>query len=63
MTERIDFMEIMNSIVEFFGLSAEITTFTDLLHWFVLVMCAVIIVTTVLKLFFKATYKIDRGLR
>ena len=57
------FMEIMNSIVAFFGLSAEITTFTDLLQWFVLVLCAVIIVTTILKLFFKATYKIDRGLR
>lgn len=47
-------MEIMKSLVEFFGIDqiADVTTFPELLQVFLYVICGVIIVCTILKSLF-----------
>ena len=56
-------MEIIRELIEFFGLSIEITTFTDFCQWFVMVLLAVVLVVVVIKAMFTASWKIERGLR
>ncbi len=56
-------MEIMNSIADFFGLHPEITTFTDFITWFVMLLFAFLIVALCLKFMFQASWKIERSLR
>lgn len=56
-------MEIMNSIIDFFGLTPEIVTFTDLIVWFVKMFFGFALTALVTKFLFTASWKIERGLR
>lgn len=56
-------MEIIRELINFFELNMEIVTFTDFCQWFLMVLLAVIMVTLVIKAMFKASYKLERGLR
>lgn len=56
-------MEVINSLIDFFGLAPDIVTFTDFALWFSKVLLAVVIVSTVIKAFFTATWKTERMLR
>lgn len=56
-------MEIINSLIDFFGLAPEILTFTDFCIWFVKMLLAFMIIGTVLNALFTATWKIERSLR
>lgn len=58
-------MEIINSLMTFFGINALSAqpTFPEFLQWLVTLLLAVVLVVQVLKALFKATYKIERGLR
>lgn len=44
--------EVVTQIVELFGLNYQPTTFSDLIFWFVLVMCSVCIVCGMIKMMF-----------
>lgn len=56
-------MEIINSLIDFFGLAPNIVTFTDLIIWFCKVLLAVQIMAVIIKSLFTATWKIERSLR
>lgn len=56
-------MEIINSLIDFFGLAPDIVTFVDFVIWFVKVLLGTSLVILVMKFMFKATYKIERSLR
>lgn len=56
-------MQIINSLIDFFGLAPDVVTFTDLLVWFCKMMLAVQIVSVAIKAMFTATWKIERSLR
>lgn len=56
-------MDIINSLINFFGLNPDITTFTDFTVWFTKMILAFLIVAITIKALFKATWKIERGLR
>ena len=44
--------EVVAQIVELFGLNYQPATFSDLIFWFVLVMCSVCIVCGMIKMMF-----------
>lgn len=56
-------MDIMNSIVDFFGLQPDIVTFVDFIVWFIKMTMGVTLVALVTKFLFTASWKIERGLR
>ncbi len=56
-------MEIVNSLIDFFELNPNITTFTDLIVWFSKLLMAVVVINTVVKALFKATWKTERMLK
>lgn len=56
-------MEIIESIIGFFGLNPEIVTFTDFMLWFSKFIMAFLIVALCLKFMFQASWKIERSLR
>ena len=56
-------MEIINSLIDFFGLAPDIVTFVDFIIWFVKMLLAIVIVGVCIKSLFKATWKIERSLK
>lgn len=56
-------MEIIQSLIEFFGLTPEFETFPEFIQWFVTMLLAVTIVVLTVKALFTATWKIERSLR
>lgn len=56
-------MELFNILADFFGLSMEIVTFTDLIKWLVSAILAVMIVCLMFKFMFQATWKVERKIR
>jgi len=53
-------MEVINSLIDFFGLAPDIVTFTDLIVWFCKMILGVVIVTTCIKGYFKMVWKVER---
>ena len=53
-------MEIINSLIDFFGLAPDIVTFTDFIIWFTKMSLAVVIVSVCIKAMFKTTWKMER---
>lgn len=56
-------MEIIEMLIDFFGLAPKIVTFTDFAIWFSKVMLAVVIMSVTVKALFTATWKTERMLR
>lgn len=56
-------MDLMNSIIDFFGLQPDIVTFTDFVIWFVKMFMGFTLTALVTKFLFSASWKIERGLR
>ena len=56
-------MDLMNSLVDFFGLQPDFVTFADFLVWFVKMFLGFILTALVTKFLFSASWKIERGLR
>ena len=56
-------MEIINNLIDFFGLAPNIVTFTDFCIWFVKMLLAFLIVSVAIRTMFTATWKIERSLR
>lgn len=56
-------MDIMDSLIEFFGLQPDIVVFTDLIIWFVKIFVGFTLVALVTKFLFTASWKIERSLR
>lgn len=56
-------MDLMNSLIEFFGLHPEIVTFTDFIIWFIKMFLGFTLTALVTKFLFSASWKIERGLR
>ena len=53
-------MEVINSLIDFFGLAPDIVTFTDLLVWFCKMILGVVIVSVCIKGYFKMVWKVER---
>ena len=56
-------MEVVNSLIDFFELNPDIKTFTDLIIWFSKLMMSVVVICTVTKALFKATWKTEKMMR
>ena len=56
-------MEIINSLIDFFGLNPDITTFTELCIWFCKLLLSVVVLCTTIKALFKATWKTEKMMR
>lgn len=57
-------MEIVNSLIEVFGLSPDnIVTFADLLIWFCKVILGVEVILVTIKAMFTASWKLERWMR
>lgn len=56
-------MDIINTLIEFFGLYPDFVTFSDFTVWFFKVFLAFSILAIVIKSMFQATWKIERSLR
>ena len=56
-------MEIINSLIDFFGLNPNIVTFADFIVWFSKMSLAVVIVGVCIKALFKTTWKVERMMR
>lgn len=56
-------MEIIDMLIDWFGLHAEFTTFADFLPWFCKLLLAVFLISFVTKCMFDATWKIQKSLK
>jgi len=56
-------MELINMLIDWFGLNAEFTNFAEFLPWFCKLLLAVFMVCFVIKTMFEATWKIQRSLK
>lgn len=56
-------MEIINMLIDFFGLYPDFITFPEFLVWFCKLLLAVAIVGITIKSMWQATWKIERSLR
>lgn len=56
-------MELIEMLIDWFGLNAEFTNFAEFLPWFCKLLLAVFMVCFVIKTMFEATWKIQKSLR
>ena len=56
-------MQVIEILIDFFGLNSEIVTFVDFAMWFSKLLLAVTVMAIIFKACFSATWKIERSLR
>jgi len=56
-------MELIDILIEWFGLYAEFETFAEFFPWFCKLLLAVFMICFVIKTMFDATWRIQRSLK